>query len=209
MPYWLSHGIVPRVQEPVSKALTEEQFATLPDFLFVPSGKSKQNTGVVHSDHDDDEEEDGDDDAASEQSIDPELGDRVLPPSGSSRPPPTTVQGENVVNQDIQSFAGAKKAEATVAALPESAPTASCRSAFPIPGPCRWSECSICIDDFQVGELLTLLPRCQHAFHKDCIKPWLLERQGRCPTCKADVLVDGQHTFCSDTSSSTSEVYTS
>jgi hypothetical protein len=27
--------------------------------------------------------------------------------------------------------------------------------------------CSICIDDFEPGEELTLLPRCQHCFHKD------------------------------------------
>lgn len=67
----------------------------------------------------------------------------------------------------------------------------------------RCTECTICIDDFEPGELLVLLPRCQHAFHKDCIRPWLLERQGRCPLCKTGVLPDGdQHETDSDRSAS-------
>eukprot|EP00978_Attheya_sp_CCMP212_P036859 scaffold170191_cov54-Attheya_sp.AAC.3 len=46
------------------------------------------------------------------------------------------------------------------------------------------TACSICIDDFETGEKLRLLPRCRHAFHTDCIMPWLTERQGCCPLCK-------------------------
>ncbi len=50
------------------------------------------------------------------------------------------------------------------------------------------TTCSICIDEFEVGERLRLLPRCKHAFHTDCIMPWLTERQGCCPLCKAKVI---------------------
>jgi hypothetical protein len=50
------------------------------------------------------------------------------------------------------------------------------------------TACSICIEDFVEGETLTLLPRCQHAFHKDCIMPWLTERSAMCPLCKTNVL---------------------
>eukprot|EP00533_Pseudo-nitzschia_delicatissima_P014454 CAMPEP_0197261704 /NCGR_PEP_ID=MMETSP1432-20130617/107_1 /TAXON_ID=44447 /ORGANISM="Pseudo-nitzschia delicatissima, Strain UNC1205" /LENGTH=358 /DNA_ID=CAMNT_0042725985 /DNA_START=51 /DNA_END=1127 /DNA_ORIENTATION=- len=50
------------------------------------------------------------------------------------------------------------------------------------------TQCSICIDDFEEGEKIRLLPRCGHAFHTDCILPWLTERQGCCPCCKADVI---------------------
>ena len=32
--------------------------------------------------------------------------------------------------------------------------------------------------------------RCKHAFHKSCIRPWLMERQGCCPLCKTNVLSD-------------------
>jgi len=48
--------------------------------------------------------------------------------------------------------------------------------------------CSICIDDFEANEKLVLLPKCQHAFHKECIHPWLTERQGCCPLCKTEVV---------------------
>jgi len=50
--------------------------------------------------------------------------------------------------------------------------------------------CSICIDDFEEDEKIRLLPRCGHAFHTECILPWLTERQGCCPCCKAPVIVE-------------------
>jgi Ring finger domain len=48
--------------------------------------------------------------------------------------------------------------------------------------------CSICIDEFEDGETIQILPKCNHGFHFDCIKPWLTERQSCCPLCKTDVL---------------------
>jgi len=54
------------------------------------------------------------------------------------------------------------------------------------------SCCSICLDEFRPGEILRLLPRCDHAFHTECILPWLTERQGCCPMCKVPVLPDEQ-----------------
>ena len=48
--------------------------------------------------------------------------------------------------------------------------------------------CSICIDEFEEGETIRLLPRCGHAFHTSCILPWLQDRQGCCPLCKMEVL---------------------
>ena len=50
------------------------------------------------------------------------------------------------------------------------------------------STCSICIDEFVEGEKIRLLPLCGHAFHTECILPWLTERQGCCPLCKMGVL---------------------
>lgn len=50
--------------------------------------------------------------------------------------------------------------------------------------------CSICIDEFEEGETIRLLPRCGHAFHTECILPWLKDRQGCCPMCKTGVLED-------------------
>jgi Ring finger domain len=50
------------------------------------------------------------------------------------------------------------------------------------------TTCSICIDEFEQGEKVRLLPRCGHAFHTECILPWLTEQQGCCPLCKTGVL---------------------
>ncbi|MGK3746976.1 MAG: hypothetical protein ACI90V_013839, partial [Bacillariaceae sp.] len=50
------------------------------------------------------------------------------------------------------------------------------------------TTCSICLDEFEEGEKIRLLPLCGHGFHTDCILPWLKDRQGCCPLCKTAVL---------------------
>lgn len=50
------------------------------------------------------------------------------------------------------------------------------------------SLCPVCLGGYRDGHLVTALP-CRHAYHRDCIYPWLLQ-QGRaatCPMCKANV----------------------
>lgn len=42
------------------------------------------------------------------------------------------------------------------------------------------SACSICHDDFTIGEDVRVLP-CTHQFHPACIDPWLINVSGTCP----------------------------
>ncbi|XP_077220508.1 NEP1-interacting protein 2-like [Tasmannia lanceolata] len=46
--------------------------------------------------------------------------------------------------------------------------------------------CSVCLQDFQLGETVRNLPHCQHMFHLPCIDNWLI-RHGSCPLCRQDL----------------------
>ncbi|KXJ96936.1 hypothetical protein Micbo1qcDRAFT_229724 [Microdochium bolleyi] len=52
--------------------------------------------------------------------------------------------------------------------------------------------CSICTEDFEVGEDVRVLP-CDHNFHPGCIDPWLLKVSGTCPLCRLDLRQTGSN----------------
>lgn len=49
--------------------------------------------------------------------------------------------------------------------------------------PLLTSQCSICLDDFKLGEISVTL-KCKHVYHKECIKNWLIKQSSKCPTCR-------------------------
>jgi hypothetical protein len=198
-------------QEPVSHALTEEEFENLPEIVYMPVPEENNEDGTVGvADAIETDGEEEEDDYIEAVRGDPELGTgslhapEDLPPLAVEAAQPTTQVGAVDSSTDRESKEPAIKvdpchhetpsgADATVMHAKNSSEsvvvtTAAWRSTA------RCTECSICIDDFEPGERLVVLPRCQHAFHKDCIRPWLLERQGRCPLCKTGVLQDDPDT---------------
>ncbi|KAF3774404.1 RING-H2 finger protein [Nymphaea thermarum] len=47
-------------------------------------------------------------------------------------------------------------------------------------------ECAVCLNQFEEGEKLRILPKCSHAFHIDCVDTWL-QTHSNCPICRARV----------------------
>ncbi|KAH3765964.1 hypothetical protein Pelo_2162 [Pelomyxa schiedti] len=47
------------------------------------------------------------------------------------------------------------------------------------------TECSICLDNIQSGQMTRVLP-CEHTFHQKCIDKWLMQNR-TCPVCKSSI----------------------
>lgn len=47
-------------------------------------------------------------------------------------------------------------------------------------------SCAVCVSEFGDNERLRSLPKCEHAFHPECIDPWLAENS-TCPVCRANL----------------------
>ncbi|XP_047312448.1 RING-H2 finger protein ATL32-like [Impatiens glandulifera] len=47
-------------------------------------------------------------------------------------------------------------------------------------------ECAVCLNELDDGEILRLLPKCGHVFHRDCIDNWIVSHN-TCPVCRTDL----------------------
>ncbi|KAL6146331.1 hypothetical protein ACLB2K_057012 [Fragaria x ananassa] len=49
------------------------------------------------------------------------------------------------------------------------------------------TECPICLGEFEEGEKVRVLPKCNHGFHVRCIDTWLVSHSS-CPNCRHSLL---------------------
>jgi hypothetical protein len=49
------------------------------------------------------------------------------------------------------------------------------------------NDCSICIDNLRKGNEVIKL-KCNHIFHKECIKSYLMNYDNKCPLCRKNIL---------------------
>lgn len=50
-------------------------------------------------------------------------------------------------------------------------------------------KCSICLDDIEIDYAKL---SCNHKYHIDCIKPWLMKYSLECPYCRRPILLDNR-----------------
>lgn len=48
--------------------------------------------------------------------------------------------------------------------------------------------CSVCLSEFEEEETLRILPKCNHAFHIQCIDTWL-HSHSTCPLCRVNIVL--------------------
>lgn len=48
-------------------------------------------------------------------------------------------------------------------------------------------DCQICMEEFKVGERVALSMNCDHVYHFECIRRWLLKKED-CPYCRQSML---------------------
>jgi hypothetical protein len=72
------------------------------------------------------------------------------------------------------------------AVAPRSTIDALPRSRVPAAMVSAGERCTICLQDYELGESVKTLP-CSHVYHQGCISRWLGECRGNCPVCTQKV----------------------
>ncbi|CAM8915922.1 unnamed protein product [Rhodiola kirilowii] len=61
------------------------------------------------------------------------------------------------------------------------------------------TDCAVCLDDISDEDAATMVPGCNHGFHKECAEMWL-KRNGDCPLCRAKIQPVVEASSCSENS---------
>ncbi|KAG2443600.1 hypothetical protein HXX76_001951 [Chlamydomonas incerta] len=107
-------------------------------------------------------------------------------------------RGTEVIERELDAVLAALQSRNAAAAAASSRPPASRRVVASLPrikldeetleNIGRDSQCSVCTETLAAGDEVQLLP-CKHAYHPDCLKPWL-EQNNSCPLCRKELPTD-------------------
>lgn len=96
---------------------------------------------------------------------------------------------EDIINQimlnDPNKYGNPPASKDAISKLPQCIITLSKLKSFG-----NETSCAVCKDEFECGQECISMP-CQHNFHKECIIPWLKERN-TCPVCRFELETDDE-----------------
>jgi hypothetical protein len=49
------------------------------------------------------------------------------------------------------------------------------------------SNCTICLEDFEIDEKVVIIDHCKHIFHRGCFKTWI-NTKNTCPNCQYEMI---------------------
>jgi hypothetical protein len=185
MPYWFASGVEAHHQEDhVSSLMTEEEVNALPEIIYQRKDEDEDRYYEKKADthHASEGCNETNETAQTKDSTD---SDDVEKPVSVDVEQPAE---EEIIVKPEQSLKTPKDQKVTPAATAVVDQSSAEESAAPQVLITTCTMCSICIDDFEDGEKIRVLPKCRHGFHTECIIPWLTERQSCCPLCKTSVL---------------------
>jgi len=111
----------------------------------------------------------------------------IMPQMNRSRSSNAQFEYSEVLNQSLMNEAraqsGAGLAKSEIDKIPMQTYSQSFLGRF---GLSHSSSCSICCENYNTGDQISVLPKCNHSFHPACVMNWL-SKNSSCPVCRADV----------------------
>ncbi|KAG6494997.1 E3 ubiquitin-protein ligase ATL4-like [Zingiber officinale] len=113
------------------------------------------------------------------------LSSRIRSSSVAATPPPLPPPPPTLPPRPDSPDSNSGFSDKDKAALVDSLPLFSLASSLAVL-PKSSPDCAVCLSPFRPHDELRLLPACRHAFHSQCVDPWLRSAPS-CPLCRTSI----------------------